>query len=116
MGGAVSARRCAAVPMTDDESIPSTHDLLTVSAAAQQIGVTRFTVNSWIRRGWLPTLRVQGRRSVRPEDLETTQAQIHLGEVIPAWRQDRERVGRRLRLLREAAGRSQLQLAEASGL
>ena len=39
----------------------------------------------------------------------------HLGTVVPAWREDRTRAGKRLRALREATGLSQLDLAAASG-
>ena len=43
-------------------------------------------------------------------------ARLHLDGVVPAWRQERRRCGQRLRLLREAAGLSQQDLAAASGL
>jgi excisionase family DNA binding protein len=36
--------------------------------------------------------------------------------VVAVWRQDRQRAGRRLRALREAAALTQLQVAAASGL
>ena len=36
--------------------------------------------------------------------------------VVPAWRQNRTRAGKRLRAIREAAGLNQIQLAAASGL
>jgi transcriptional regulator with XRE-family HTH domain len=61
-------------------------------------------------------VRIAGRRYIRPADLVATQAAAHLGDVLPAWRQDRRRAGKRLRALREAAGLSQLQLEAASGL
>jgi len=91
-------------------------ELLTVSEAAKRAGVSRFTVAGWITGGKLPAVRIDGRRRVRPTDLAATQATAHLGEVVPAWWQDRQRAGMRLRALREAAGLSQLQLAAASGL
>ena len=90
--------------------------LLTVTAAAQLAGLSRWTVAGWITGGKLPAVHIAGRRYVRPADLVATQATAHLGEVVPAWREDRRRAGQRLRSLREAAGLSQLQLAATSGL
>ena len=90
--------------------------LLPVSEAARQVGVSRFTVGSWITQGLLPAVRIDGRRYVSSAELAAVQARAHLGTVIPAWRQDPQRAGSRLRALREAAGLTQLQLAAASGL
>jgi transcriptional regulator with XRE-family HTH domain len=84
--------------------------------AAHLAGVSRWTISSWITSGHLPAVRITGRRFVRPEDLAATQAQAHVGPVVPAWRQHRHRAGTRLRAIREAAGLNQLQLAAASGL
>jgi excisionase family DNA binding protein len=90
--------------------------LLTVTAAAQRVGVPRSVVSSWITTGQLPAVRVNGRRHVRAEDVLATQAHAHEGEVVPAWRKNRRRAGKRLRAIREAAGLNQIQLAAASGL
>src|SRR5215217_5170636 len=90
--------------------------LLSVTAAAQRAGVSPWTVGGWITAGKLPTVRIAGRRYVRPADLAETQIRAHVGNVVPAWRQNRRRAGKRLRALREAAGLNQLQLAAASGL
>ncbi len=90
--------------------------LLTVAEAAQQAGVSRDTIHRWITRGLLPAVLIDRRRHIRAEDLMATQARVHAGAVVPAWRQDRQRVGKRLRTLREATGLTQLQLAAASGL
>jgi len=90
--------------------------LLTVTEAAQRAGLPRSVVSSWITTGQLPAVRVDGRRLVRVEDVVTTQAHAHQGEVVPAWRQNRKRAGKRLRAIREAAGLNQIQLAAASGL
>jgi excisionase family DNA binding protein len=90
--------------------------LLSVTQAAQQAGVSRDTVRGWISSGRLPVLRINDRRYIRPVDLAATQAATHLGDVVPAWRQDPARAGKRLRAIREAAGLSQLQLEAASGL
>ena len=97
-----------------EQQIPS--DLLTVTAAAQRAGLPRSIVSSWITTGQLPAVRVNGRRHVRAEDVVATQAHAHEGEVVPAWRQNRRRAGKRLRAIREAAGLNQIQLAAASGL
>src|ERR687894_820820 len=97
------------------QPMPTT-DLLTVSAAAQHTGLPRTIISSWITTGQLPAVRINGRRHVRPEDLAETQARAHEGEVVPVWRQNRRRAGKRLRAIREVAGLNQIQLAAASGL
>jgi excisionase family DNA binding protein len=94
----------------------TTTEFLTVTEAAQQAGVSRSTVSSWITGGHLPAIRIAGRRYVRPADLAATQARAHVGAVLPSWRADQPRVGTRLRALCEAAGLSQLQLEAASGV
>src|SRR5215207_8985728 len=91
-------------------------DLLTVTAAARRTGIPRSIVSSWITTGQLPAVRINGRRHVRAEDVVATQAHAHEGEVVPAWRQNRRRAGKRLRAIREAAGLNQIKLAAASGL
>jgi excisionase family DNA binding protein len=90
--------------------------LLTTSEAARRAGVTRATISGWIRGGQLPASLVGHWRRIRPSDLAAVQSTAHVGIVVPAWRQDRQRCGSRLRALREAAGRSQVELAAASGL
>jgi excisionase family DNA binding protein len=90
--------------------------LLTATEAARRAGVSRNTVNGWITHGDLPAIRIAGRRYVRPADLVATQVRAHIGPVLPVWRHDPPRVGKRLRTLREAAGLTQLQLAATSGL
>src|ERR687897_3935665 len=96
------------------EQVPA--DMLTVTAAAGRTGLPRSIVSSWIPTGQLPAVRLNGRRHVRAEDVIATQAHAHEGEVVPAWRQNRRRAGKRLRAIREAAGLNQIQLAAASGL
>src|SRR5918993_3316522 len=91
-------------------------DLLTVTAAAERFALPRTIVSSWITTGQLPAVRVNGRRHVRAEDVAATRARAHEGEVVPAWRQNRKRAGKRLRAIRETAGLNQIQLAAASGL
>ena len=91
-------------------------DLLTVTEAAQRSGLPRTIISSWITTGQLPAVRIDGRRHVRAEDVAATQARAHEGEVVPAWRQNRKRAGKRLRAIREAAGLNQIQLAAASSL
>jgi len=102
--------------MRDKDLNADTARLLTVTEAAQQAGVSRATISNWITRGFLSAVRMAGRRHIRLADLVATQARVHAGEVVPAWRHDPRHAGRRLRALREAAGLSQLQLAAASGL
>ena len=74
-------------------------DLLTVTEAAQRSGLPRTIISSWITTGQLPAVRIDGRRHVRAEDVAATQARAHEGEVVPAWRQNRKRAGKRLRIL-----------------
>ena len=102
--------------MHEDDPLADVGRLLTVTDAAQQAGVSRSTVSGWITGGHLPVVRIIGRRYVRAEDLAATQTRTHEGEVVPAWRKNRTRAGKRLRALREAAGLNQIQLAAASGL
>ena len=90
--------------------------LLTVTEAVQRSGLSRWTIHAWIAGGKLPAVLINRRRYIHPGDLRATQAMVHVSGVVPAWRQDRQRAGRRLRALREAAGLSQLQLAAASGI
>jgi excisionase family DNA binding protein len=96
------------------EQVPA--DMLTVTAAAKHVGLPRSIVSGWVTTGQLPAVRINGRRHVRAEDVVATQAHAHEGEVVPVWRQNRRRAGKRLRAIREAAGLNQIQLAAASGL
>jgi excisionase family DNA binding protein len=98
----------------EEQQVPT--DLLTVTAAAERFALPRTIVSSWITTGQLPAVRVNGRRHVRAEDVAATRARAHEGEVVPAWRQNRRRAGKRLRAIREAVGLNQIQLAAASGL
>jgi excisionase family DNA binding protein len=102
--------------MGDDDLGADAYRLLTVAQAAQLAGVSRHTIGTWIRRGYLPAVQMAGRWFVQPADLAAAQAHVHAGVVVPAWRADPQNAGARLRILREAAGLSQLQLAVASGL
>ena len=102
--------------MSDDALPADAPRLLTATEAAQRAGVSRNTVSGWITHGDLPAIRIAGRRYVRPADLAATQARAHAGAVVPIWREERLRIGKRLRALREAAGLTQLQLAAVSGL
>jgi excisionase family DNA binding protein len=100
--------------MMQQRQVPT--DLLTVSAAAERTGLPRTIISGWITTGQLPAVRINGRRHIRAEDLAATQARAHEGEVVPEWRQNRKRAGKRLRAIREAGGLNQIQLAAASGL
>src|SRR4051794_17347651 len=95
---------------------PGGDERLSVTDAARLTGLSRAHISGWIGDGHLPVVRIAGRRYVTRADLLATQARIHLGTVVPAWRQDPVHAGRRLRELREAAGLSQQQLAAATGL
>jgi excisionase family DNA binding protein len=99
-----------------NDAPPGPSGLLTVTEAAERAGVSRWTVAGWIAAGLLPSVVTGGRRWVRPADLAAAQATAHLGAVVPTWRTDPRRAGWRLRVLREAAGLTQIELAAASGL
>jgi excisionase family DNA binding protein len=86
--------------MGDDALQADAVTLLTVTQAAQQTGISRHIISSWITRGLLPAVRIDSRRYIRPVDLAATQATAHLGEVRPAWRQTRRHAATRLRVLR----------------
>jgi transcriptional regulator with XRE-family HTH domain len=90
--------------------------LLTVTEAAQQAGVSRWTIAGWIDWGYLPSLLIDRRRFVRAADLAAAQTHRHLDGVVPAWRRDRQRAGWRLRQVREAAGLTQLEVAAIAGI
>jgi excisionase family DNA binding protein len=95
---------------------PQQTELLSLPEAAQWAGVSLPTIMGWIRSGQLPSVRVASRRFVHTADLAATLAATYLNGVVPAWRQDPQRAGGRLRALREAAGLSQIALGAASGL
>ena len=69
--------------MSDDARDPDAARLLTVAGAAQQAGVSRHIISSWITRGQLAAVRIAGRRYIRPDDLRATQARVHAGAVTP---------------------------------
>ena len=91
-------------------------ELLSLVEAAASANVSITTVRGWMRRGRLPSTLIAHRRYVRPDDLAAAQLAAHVGQVVPAWRREPRRAGKRLRALREAAGLSQLALAAATGL
>jgi excisionase family DNA binding protein len=103
-------------PSSEDHPLDPPVGLLTVAEAAQQAGVSRYTVSGWIAGGRLPATRIGRRNYVHLADVTAVQSIAHVGRVVPAWRRNRRRAGRRLRALREAAGLSQLALAAASGV
>jgi excisionase family DNA binding protein len=90
-------------------------DLLSPRQAAEVIGVSRGTISGWIAGGALPVVRIGSRRCIAAADLAAVYARCYLNGVVPRWRQERTRCGQRLRLLREAAGLSQLALATVTG-
>ncbi len=101
------------------EGVPAnetTPQLLTVREAARLADVSVWTISGWIARGSLPATLINRRRWIRPADLVAIRDRAHASGVVPVWRQDRRRAGQRLRTLREAAGLTQLELAERSGV
>jgi excisionase family DNA binding protein len=90
--------------------------LLTVTEAADRLGLSRWAIGNWVTRGLLPATLIAGRRHLRLADLDAAQALLHAGDVVPAWRREPKRAGWRLRRFREAAELTQVELAARSGL
>ena len=84
---------------------------LTRKEAAKLVGVSRATITGWVGSGFLhPT--GQGRsRLYDAGEVRDVHAAIHAGGVVPRWRANPVRAGKRLRTLREHAHLTQLQLA-----
>jgi excisionase family DNA binding protein len=112
----VTEDRMAAVRRDGDRDGDDEGRRLSVDEAARAVGVSRATINGWIQAGLVPSTLTDRRRSLRLPDLSATHAREHADGVLPTWRTDPARAGRRLRRLREAAGCSQLALAAASGV
>jgi excisionase family DNA binding protein len=91
-------------------------ELLTIPEAAQRAGVSPWTVKGWLARGVLPSVRIDRRRRIHPDALAAVEEAAQLRRVEPAWRRNPRRAGQRLRLLREAAGLNQQELAARSGV
>jgi excisionase family DNA binding protein len=90
--------------------------LMTIPEAAQRAEVSPWTVKGWIARGQLPSVRIDRRRRIHPTALTAARDATQVRRVEPAWRRNPRRAGQRLRLLREAAGLNQQELAARSGL
>ena len=82
---------------------------LTRKQAAALVGVHEQTIEGWQKSGHL-------RRPFTLEAVLAAQHVVHLGDVIPRWRADRVRAGQRLRMVREAAGLTQLELSARAGI
>lgn len=91
-------------------------DLLPLAKAAAVAGLSRSTLRGWHKAGGLPAVWREGQLWVDPADVAVAREVAHLGSVVPCWRVDPRRAGWRLRVLREAAGQTQLELAAATGL
>jgi excisionase family DNA binding protein len=108
----IECGRRAAMP----SDAPAAAAWLTIDEAAQQAGVSRWTVRGWIARGQLPSVRIDRRRRIDPTDLAAAQEAARQRLLEPAWRRNPTRAGLRLRRLREAKGLNQQELATRSGL
>jgi excisionase family DNA binding protein len=100
----------------DGDASQPTAALLTITEAAERLGLTRWTIRGWIASGTLPTTRIGRHPCVWPDALRAAQTLMHVGDVVPAWRREPRRAGWRLRQLREAAELTQIELAARSGL
>jgi excisionase family DNA binding protein len=93
-----------------------TDELLTLRQAVEQAGVSPRSIRRWITAGVLPSVRIGRRRYVHPADLATAHALAQGRFEDHRWRRNPPRAGHRLRLLREAAGLNQQELAAMSGV
>ncbi|HEU5432428.1 MAG TPA: helix-turn-helix domain-containing protein [Thermomicrobiales bacterium] len=100
----------------DHDAFPPATTSLTVTEAADRLGLSRWTINGWIASGALPAIMVARRRRLRSADVDAAEAQMHAGGVVPAWRREPYRAGWRLRQFRETAGLTQIELAARCGL
>ena len=82
---------------------------LTRKQAAALVGVHEQTIEGWQKSGHL-------RRPFTVEAVLAAQHVVHLGDVIPRWRADPTHAGQRLRMVREAAGLTQLELSAQAGI
>ena len=89
---------------------------LTFTEAARRSGLSRATIQYWIRTRLLPSVKVQGQHCLGLADLAHAQALAHVGTALPVWRRDPAHTGRRLRQVRKDAGLNQQQLAAATEL
>src|SRR6185369_4848242 len=87
-----------------------------LTQAAQQTGIPRGRIRGWIVGGHLPAHFIGRLLYLHPADLAAAQEAAPWRLVEPRWRRNPPRAGQRLRLLREAAGLNQQQLAARSGL
>ena len=88
---------------------------LTRKQAAELAGVSEATIRGWQRNGSLASLPGRSPRFAAAEVREA-QAVAHAGDVVPRWRADPAHAGQRLRMVREAAGLTQLELSARAGI
>ena len=88
---------------------------LTRKEAAELAGVSEATIRGWQRNGSLASLPGRSPRFAAAEVREA-QAVAHAGDVVPRWRADPAHAGQRLRMVREAAGLTQLELSARAGI
>lgn len=89
---------------------------LTRKQAAELAGVSEYTIMGWLKREFLRSSLPGRPPRYTVEDVRDAQAIAHAGDVVPRWRADQARAGRRLRALREQAGLHQQQLARQADL
>jgi len=82
---------------------------LTRKEAAELAGVSTQTIAGWVSSGHL-------QQPYTVEAVLTAQQVAHVGDVVPRWRADQIRAGKRLRALREQAGFNQQQLGARVGI
>jgi excisionase family DNA binding protein len=90
--------------------------ILSAREAARPAGIFQHSITRWCALDSLPATKQDDCWRIAPDDLMATLKARYAGDVVPRWRFDPVRAGRRLRQLREPARLSQLEIGRACDL